>query len=103
MERVARLGVRFIALGELDYPRTLQAIETAPPLLAVSGSAEVLRRPTVAIVGSRNASAAGLTLTERPSTFLDREEAFAIGLSQAVLTTSPRVTIAAQPAVLQQA
>ncbi len=29
------------------------------------GSAEVLRRPTVAIVGSRNASAAGLTFTER--------------------------------------
>jgi DNA processing protein len=65
MEQAARLGVRFIALGEPDYPRTLQAIETAPPLLAVRGSAEVLSRPTVAIVGSRNASAAGLTFAER--------------------------------------
>jgi DNA processing protein len=65
MEQAARLGVRFVALGEPDYPRTLQAIDTAPPLLAVRGSAEVLNRPTVAMVGSRNASAAGLTFTER--------------------------------------
>jgi DNA processing protein len=66
-EHAARLGIRFIALGEPDYPRTLQAIETAPPLLAVRGSAAVLSRPTVAIVGSRNASAAGLAFTERLS------------------------------------
>jgi DNA processing protein len=65
MEQAARLGVRFVALGEAGYPRTLQAIETAPPLLALRGSADVLRRPTVAIVGSRNASAAGLAFTER--------------------------------------
>ena len=65
MERAARRGVRFAALGEPEYPRTLQAIETAPPLLAVRGSVDALRRPTVAIVGSRNASAAGLTFTER--------------------------------------
>ena len=66
-EHAARLGIRFVALGEPDYPRTLQAIETAPPLLAVRGSAAVLSRPTVAIVGSRNASAAGLAFTERLS------------------------------------
>lgn len=40
MERASRPGVRFVALGEPDYPRTLQAIETAPPLIAVRGSAE---------------------------------------------------------------
>src|SRR6202020_2706053 len=31
-----------------------------PPLLAVRGVREILTRPTIAIVGSRNASAAGL-------------------------------------------
>jgi DNA processing protein len=65
MEQAARIGVQFIALGEPDYPRTLQAIETAPPLLAVRGSAAVLSRPTVAVIGSRNASASGLAFTER--------------------------------------
>jgi DNA processing protein len=65
MEQATRRGVAFIALGEAGYPRTLQAIETAPPLIAVRGSVEALSRPTVAIVGSRNASAAGLAFTER--------------------------------------
>jgi DNA processing protein len=65
LDDAARLGIRFIALGEPDYPRTLQAVDTAPPLIAVRGSAAALARPTVAIVGSRNASAAGLAFTER--------------------------------------
>jgi DNA processing protein len=56
----ARRGVAFVALGEPGYPRALQAIDTAPPLIAVRGSVDALSRPTVAIVGSRNASAAGL-------------------------------------------
>ncbi len=67
MAAAARLGVRFVATGEPDYPKTLRAIDTAPPLIAVRGSADVLSRPSVAIVGSRNASAAGLTFTERLS------------------------------------
>ncbi len=61
----ARLGIQFVARGEPDYPRALAAIESAPPLLAVRGNLEALRRPTVAIIGSRNASAAGLAFTER--------------------------------------
>ncbi|SFG95978.1 DNA-processing protein DprA [Methylobacterium gossipiicola] len=63
----ARLGVRFVALGEAAYPKLLQAADSAPPLLAVRGDPAVLNRPAVAIVGSRNASAAGLNLTERLS------------------------------------
>jgi DNA processing protein len=65
MEGLSRLGARLLALGELDYPKALQAIEGAPPLVAVRGDPAILRRPAVAIVGSRNASAAGLTFTER--------------------------------------
>jgi len=62
-EALHRRGARLIALGEADYPLPLQAIDTAPPLLAVEGDLAVLSRPCVAIVGSRNASAAGLKLT----------------------------------------
>lgn len=60
-----RLGVSFIALGEPDYPVALRAIDSAPPIIAVRGDPEVLERPMVAIVGSRNASANGQTFTER--------------------------------------
>jgi DNA processing protein len=65
VEATARLGGRFVATGEPDYPKTLQAIDSAPPLLAMRGDAKALARPMVAVVGSRNASAAGLTFTER--------------------------------------
>ncbi|MEA1833845.1 DNA-processing protein DprA [Methylobacterium durans] len=61
----ARLGVRLTAMGEADYPKPLQSTDSAPPLLAIRGEAAAFRRPSVAVVGSRNASAAGLAFTER--------------------------------------
>ncbi|WP_377848947.1 DNA-processing protein DprA [Bosea sp. UC22_33] len=64
-EGLSRLGGRFIALGEAGYPIPLQAIDSAPPLLAVIGRVETLQRPGVALVGSRNASAAGMKFTAR--------------------------------------
>ena len=52
-------GISFVALGEADYPPRLQMIDDPPPLLAARGALAILNRPLVAIVGSRNASAAG--------------------------------------------
>ncbi len=60
-----RLGVRFIALGEPEYPPALRQIESAPPILAVRGRDEALQQPAIAIVGSRNASAAGMAFADR--------------------------------------
>jgi DNA processing protein len=59
------MGVAFVALGEPNYPYRLRMIDDAPPLLAVRGSFAALTLPLVAIVGSRNASAAGVKFTER--------------------------------------
>ena len=59
-----KLGVTFVALGEPDYPPRLQMIDDAPPLLTIRGSLTALARPMVAIVGSRNASGAGLKFTQ---------------------------------------
>ena len=55
-----RLGVSLIAPGEAGYPPRLATLDDAPPLLGVRGTHEVLMRPVIAIVGSRNASGAGL-------------------------------------------
>src|ERR1700722_8699192 len=55
-----KLGVRLIAPGEAGYPPRLAALDDAPPLLGVRGALDVLMRPAIAIVGSRNASGAGL-------------------------------------------
>src|SRR6202166_634676 len=49
-----------IAPGEAGYPPRLAVLADAPPLLVVRGAFEVLMQPVIAIVGSRNASGAGL-------------------------------------------
>jgi DNA processing protein len=65
LEAAEIMGSAFIAVGEPDYPRRLQTLDDAPPLLAVGGNRAALTMPAVAIVGSRNASAAGLEITQR--------------------------------------
>jgi DNA processing protein len=72
MTAATAIGVRFIAVGEPDYPAALRAIDAAPPLIAVRGQGQALGEPAVAIVGSRNASAAGLAFTERLARGLGR-------------------------------
>lgn len=59
MAQVAAAGARYLFLGEADYPRLLAEIDSAPPALIVRGNPAIVRRPLVAIVGARNASAAG--------------------------------------------
>ncbi len=53
-------GAALVTLGEAGYPPLLAAIDYPPPVLWVKGDPEVLRRPAVALVGARNASALGL-------------------------------------------
>ena len=65
IEAARRLGVTLIALCEPGYPQRLTMIDDAPPLLGVRGKAEVLTTPMIGIVGSRNASAAGVKFAER--------------------------------------
>ncbi|MEO7276615.1 MAG: DNA-processing protein DprA [Sphingomicrobium sp.] len=56
--RVDTLGGRYLALGQGLYPRLLAQLVDAPPLLIARGRLDLLDRPTVAMVGARNASAA---------------------------------------------
>jgi DNA processing protein len=55
-----KLGISLLAPGETGYPARLATLDDAPPLLGVRGALETQARPIIAIVGSRNASAAGL-------------------------------------------
>jgi DNA processing protein len=54
-----RAGHHIIALGEPDYPPALAVLDAPPPILTVHGDPQVLQRPAIAMVGSRNASMAG--------------------------------------------
>lgn len=56
---VERLGARLLVLGDDEYPAPLSAIADPPPALSVLGDIALLRRNSIAMVGARNASAAG--------------------------------------------
>jgi DNA processing protein len=56
-DRAAALGARHIFSDEDDYSGLLREVEGAPPVVVVRGDTAMLRRPCVAIVGARNASA----------------------------------------------
>jgi DNA processing protein len=59
LETAARLGAQLLFIGTPEYPALLAGTETAPPVLYARGDTGLLDRPAVAIVGARNASAAG--------------------------------------------
>jgi len=65
MGKIQRIGGKLVCLGEPDYPAALRATDMAPPVLTVRGDKSVLRRHAIAVVGSRNASLAGIKFTER--------------------------------------
>lgn len=58
MEKVEKLGARYLVLGQGLYPPMLAELDDAPPLMIAKGDVRLLDRPMVAIVGARNASAA---------------------------------------------
>jgi DNA processing protein len=55
-----KVGISLVAPAETSYPPRLATLDDAPPLLGVRGAPDLLIRPMIAIVGSRNASGAGL-------------------------------------------
>jgi DNA processing protein len=72
MEAVVRLGGCFLFAGTPGYPTLLDFLEDPPPALAVLGDPAALAPPAVALVGARNASAAGRRIAEELAEALAR-------------------------------
>ena len=64
LDAVRAVGGRMIAVSEPDYPPGLKVLDPAPPMICVLGNVEALQREAIAIVGARNASAAGLRFAQ---------------------------------------
>ncbi len=57
--RLTKAGGRFLVMGDAAYPAALAAVPGAPPVLSTVGDLALLGRPTLALVGARDASLAG--------------------------------------------
>jgi DNA processing protein len=62
LKALKKRGARLLASCEPDFPKLLAQIDPPPPLIAVQGDLALFMKPAIAIVGSRNASAAGLRM-----------------------------------------
>jgi len=62
MNDAHKLGAHLLFVGEKSYPPLLSQADPPPPVIAAIGALHLLERPSLAIVGSRSASAAGLRM-----------------------------------------
>ena len=54
LEAAEQAGATVLTLLDPDYPESLRSIVEPPPVLFLTGRTELLRRPAVAVVGSRD-------------------------------------------------
>lgn len=66
-------GARIICSTESDYPPLLKALNPPPPVITALGDISLAHRPCVAMVGARDASAAGRKLARDISAALGKE------------------------------
>ena len=89
VEAVEKLGARYLFLGQGLYPATLAELDTAPPALIVRGDLRLLDRPSVALVGARNASAAACRFARLLATELAGEGVVIVsGLARGIDTAA---------------
>ncbi|MFV0292785.1 MAG: DNA-processing protein DprA [Paracoccus sp. (in: a-proteobacteria)] len=63
---------RLIRYDSPDYPPLLREIHDAPPVIWVKGNIQALQRPTLAVIGARNASSLGLRMARSMASALTK-------------------------------
>ncbi|WP_157217709.1 DNA-processing protein DprA [Flavisphingomonas formosensis] len=92
---VAALGARYLFRGIGLYPRLLAESEGAPPVLIVKGELGLLDRPSVALVGARNASAAAVRFARMLASGLaERRMVVVSGLARGIDTAAHQGSLA---------
>lgn len=78
-------GLKLIPAYEPEFPQLLKETPDCPPLLSVYGDPSTLNRPTIGIVGARNASLLGRKLAEQLARDLsDANWSIASGLARGI-------------------
>ena len=95
VERLEELGAALLVFGDVAYPEALAAIADAPPTLSCRGGLSLLQRPCVAVVGARNASAAGRSFAQRLARDLAAEGLLVVsGLARGIDTAAHQGALA---------
>lgn len=83
--RVMDVGARYVFWGDSDYPTLLTELDSAPPALIVKGDLSLVRRPCVAMVGARNASASACRFArELAANLADKGVSIVSGLARGI-------------------
>lgn len=95
LTRTEQAGARLVTTVDPDYPAYLRRLDAPPPVLAMRGGDSALStRPAVAIVGSRNASIAGLKMADRLSRGLgDHGLVMVSGLARGIDAAAHRASL----------
>jgi DNA processing protein len=90
-------GCAIVTLADAAYPRLLLEIADPPPLLYCRGRTELLNRPALAVVGSRNATAQGASNAEQfARSFSAAGLTIVSGLAQGIDAAAHRGGLAAE-------
>ena len=96
-------GATLLLHGDPDYPLYLAETTDAPPALWVMGDQDLLRRPSLALVGARSASSLGLRMAKSLARDLGEDgQVIASGLARGIDSVAheaslPTGTIAVMP------
>lgn len=92
---VAKAGARHLFIDDPDYPALLAEADGAPPALIVRGDTTLPRRPVVAMVGARNASAAAVRFARMLAGALGEAGVVVVsGLARGIDTAAHQGTLA---------
>ncbi len=96
LEHAEACHARVLVSGDLDYPAILLELPDPPPILFAIGSLAMLGAPSVAIVGTRRASAYGERVTAELATALARSGVTVVsGMARGVDGVAHRSTLSA--------
>ena len=95
MKAAKAANARLLCLGLPEYPAALAQVDGAPPLLWAVGDVSLCSRPSIALVGARNASSLGTRMARALARDLG-EEGFVVtsGLARGVDTAAHLAALA---------
>ncbi len=94
MDACEAQGIKIIASCEPDYPSYLRALDPPPPVISVWGHVQLLSKPCIAIIGSRNASANGQSFAAQMANNLSEAGYIIVsGLARGIDACAHRVAI----------